>query len=79
MDADKLVEYNPRLLNLTPAARVAYAKFNINKIRHEFEEQEKILEKDRIRGCRNSAIKVGFMDIPLQSVLLLQFQFLILF
>lgn len=38
MDADKLVEYNPRLANITPAARVAYAKFKIPKIKQEYEE-----------------------------------------
>lgn len=38
MDADKLVEYNPRLADITPAARVAYAKFKIPKIKQEYEE-----------------------------------------
>lgn len=38
MDADKLVEYNPRLADFTPAARVAYAKFKIPKIKQEYEE-----------------------------------------
>lgn len=38
MDANKLVEYNPRLADITPAARVAYAKFKIPMIKHEYEE-----------------------------------------
>lgn len=38
MDANKLVEYNPRLADIAPAARVAYAKFKIPKIKQEYEE-----------------------------------------
>lgn len=37
MDADKLVEYNPRLADMAPAARVAYAKFKIPKIKQEYD------------------------------------------
>lgn len=38
MDADKLIEYNPLLAEIAPAARVAYAKFKIPKIKQEYEE-----------------------------------------
>lgn len=38
MDTDKLVEYNPRLADIAPAARVAYAKFKIPKIKQEYDE-----------------------------------------
>ncbi|XP_025422859.1 transient receptor potential protein isoform X1 [Sipha flava] len=38
MDANKLVEYNPLLAEIAPAARVAYAKFKIPKIKQEYEE-----------------------------------------
>lgn len=37
MDANKLVEYNPLLAEIAPAARVAYAKFKIPKIKQEYE------------------------------------------
>ncbi|XP_069696083.1 transient receptor potential protein-like [Periplaneta americana] len=36
MDPEKLVEYNPKLSEVTPATRVAYAKFKVAKIREEF-------------------------------------------
>lgn len=38
MDTERLVEYNPRLAEIAPAARVAYAKFKIPKIKQEYEE-----------------------------------------
>lgn len=38
MDAERLVEYNPLLAEIAPAARVAYAKFKIPKIKQEYEE-----------------------------------------
>ncbi|XP_075234535.1 transient receptor potential [Lycorma delicatula] len=37
MDPQKLVEYNPKLSEVAPAARVAYAKFKIKRIREEYE------------------------------------------
>lgn len=40
MDPEKLLQYNPRLSTVTPAARVAYAKFKISKIKQEFAEEE---------------------------------------
>lgn len=45
MDPEKLVEYNPKLSTVTPAARVAYAKFKISKIKQEFAEKEVRLAK----------------------------------
>lgn len=39
MDPEKLVEYNPRLADMTPAARVAYAKFKISKIKQEYRDE----------------------------------------
>lgn len=38
LDPDKLVEYNPKLSLVSPAARVAYAKFKMNKIKQEYDE-----------------------------------------
>jgi len=38
MDTERLVEYNPLLAEIAPAARVAYAKFKIPKIKQEYEE-----------------------------------------
>lgn len=38
MDPEKLVEYNPLLAEIAPAARVAYAKFKIPKIKQEYED-----------------------------------------
>lgn len=45
MDPEKLVEYNPKLSTVTPAARVAYAKFKIAKIKQEFAEKEDRIAK----------------------------------
>lgn len=39
MDPDKLIEYNPRLADMAPAARVAYAKFKISKIKQEYRDE----------------------------------------
>ncbi|XP_063237595.1 transient receptor potential protein [Bacillus rossius redtenbacheri] len=40
MDPEKLVEYNPRLSAVSPAARVAYAKFKMAKIRQEYDDRD---------------------------------------
>ncbi|XP_071452842.1 transient receptor potential protein-like [Hetaerina americana] len=37
MDQEKLVQYNPKLNVVPPAARVAYAKFKMTKIKQEYE------------------------------------------
>lgn len=38
VDTNRLVEYNPRLQDVSPAARIAYAKFKLQKIRKEYED-----------------------------------------
>uniref|UniRef100_A0A146KZM0 Transient receptor potential protein n=6 Tax=Lygus hesperus TaxID=30085 RepID=A0A146KZM0_LYGHE len=40
MDPEKLVDYNPKLSQVSPATRVAYARFKISKIKAEFENSE---------------------------------------
>ncbi|KAG8312008.1 hypothetical protein J6590_031471 [Homalodisca vitripennis] len=52
MDPDRLVQYNPKLSAVTPATRVAYAKFKISKIKQEFDEREAngSSEKGSIKG-----------------------------
>ncbi|PSN38237.1 Transient receptor potential protein [Blattella germanica] len=42
MDPEKLIEYNPKLSSVTPATRVAYAKFKVAKIKQEYNEQNAI-------------------------------------
>lgn len=42
LDPDRLVEYNPRLSEVTPAARVAYARFKKAKIQKEYEQRERV-------------------------------------
>lgn len=37
MDAEKLVEYNPNLATINPAARIAYTKFKMKLIKQEYE------------------------------------------
>ncbi|KAL1459804.1 hypothetical protein WDU94_011758 [Cyamophila willieti] len=37
MDPEKLIEYNPKLSEMPPSARVAYAKFKMPKIRAEYD------------------------------------------
>ncbi|CAH0386100.1 unnamed protein product [Bemisia tabaci] len=39
MDPEKLVEYNPKLQEYAPAARIAYAKFKISKIKQEYDDK----------------------------------------
>lgn len=48
MDPEKLVEYNPRLADMTPAARVAYAKFKISKIKQEYRDEDIECSPDEI-------------------------------
>ncbi|XP_065347171.1 transient receptor potential protein-like [Cloeon dipterum] len=38
VDSNRLVEYNPRLVEVSPAARIAYAKFKLQKIKKEYED-----------------------------------------
>ncbi|XP_054291053.1 transient receptor potential protein-like [Macrosteles quadrilineatus] len=40
MDPERLVEYNPMLSTVSPATRVAYAKFKMPKIKQEFDQKE---------------------------------------
>ncbi|VVC45806.1 Transient receptor potential channel,Transient receptor potential channel, canonical,Ion transport [Cinara cedri] len=42
MDANKLIEYNPLLAEITPMARLAYAKFKIPKIKQEYAEENTV-------------------------------------
>ncbi|RZF43157.1 hypothetical protein LSTR_LSTR013775, partial [Laodelphax striatellus] len=37
MDPERIIDYNPKLKEFTPATRVAYAKFKIKKIQQEYE------------------------------------------
>lgn len=46
MDPQKLIEYNPKLSTVSPAARVAYAKFKIQKIKQEFDNKEQGIESE---------------------------------
>lgn len=46
MDAEKLVEYNPKLSALTPATRVAYAKFKVANLTQKAQKaDENVIEK----------------------------------
>lgn len=40
MDPERLLEYNPKLSLVSPAARVAYAKFKMSKIKQEYDSKE---------------------------------------
>nr|AOR81465.1 transient receptor potential [Nilaparvata lugens] len=40
MDPERIIDYNPKLKEFTPATRVAYAKFKIKKIQQEYENKE---------------------------------------
>jgi len=58
LDPERLVEYNPKLSEVTPATRVAYAKFKMPKIKLEFEEVGSGARKDSIdkgRGAPRSS------------------------
>jgi transient receptor potential cation channel subfamily C len=44
-DPEKLLEYNPNLIDMTPTARVAYAKFKTRKLRREKEFHDKLNEE----------------------------------
>lgn len=52
MDPEKLVDYNPKLSAVSPATRVAYAKFKIKQIKSEFQarEQEPPSEVSSVAG-----------------------------
>jgi hypothetical protein len=40
LDPNKLIEYNPRLRDVSPATRVAYTKFKMRKIKEEYEKDD---------------------------------------
>lgn len=40
IDPEKLLQYNPKLSTVSPATRVAYAKFKLNKIKTEYEKRK---------------------------------------
>lgn len=46
IDPYKLVQYNPKLKDMAPAARVAYVKFKTRKIKKEFKEHEDELPEE---------------------------------
>lgn len=83
MDPEKLVEYNPKLSSVTPAARVAYAKFKIAKIKQEFAEKEDRIAKgmgDSLSDGTGITNGVGgdddvFDKSPKSTVLLLLYLF----
>jgi transient receptor potential cation channel subfamily C len=55
LDPNKLVEYNPQLLDVSPAARVAYAKFKMRKIQEEFEkEQDEVPDQEPAKTFHQS-------------------------
>jgi hypothetical protein len=44
VDSTRLVEYNPKLADVTPATRVAYVKFKTRKIKKEYKYHQKVAE-----------------------------------
>ncbi|RVE51850.1 hypothetical protein evm_003470 [Chilo suppressalis] len=58
IDPQKLLEYNPKLSEVTPTTRVAYAKFMRSKITSEFKEKEK--EKETAAGEEFSLVDEVF-------------------
>jgi transient receptor potential cation channel subfamily C len=56
MDAEKLVEYNPKLSLVTPATRVAYAKFKVAKLRQEFNEINNKADENAIENDGDTSI-----------------------
>ena len=53
MDPQKLVDYNPNLSSVSPAARVAYAKFKIPKIKQEYDHKEEGLDSETSSLCKD--------------------------
>ncbi|KAF4526038.1 hypothetical protein B566_EDAN000832 [Ephemera danica] len=57
VDSNRLVEYNPKLADMAPAARVAYVKFKTRKIKKEYKYHEQLeqeaggeVEEDAFEG-----------------------------
>jgi transient receptor potential cation channel subfamily C len=56
MDTEKLVEYNPKLSSVTPATRVAYAKFKGAKLRQEFNEINNKADEDATENSGDTSV-----------------------
>ncbi|PNF21582.1 hypothetical protein B7P43_G12722 [Cryptotermes secundus] len=56
MDAEKLVEYNPKLSEVTPATRVAYAKFKAANLAHKRDDIDNIAEENVIENSNNLSV-----------------------
>lgn len=50
IDTDKLVEYNPKLSDVTPTTRVAYVKFMTRKFKSQAQEEDTTSERGSIKS-----------------------------
>lgn len=57
MDTEKIVEYNPRLSNVTPITRVAYVKFMAKKIQNESRDDDGQSDRGSIKSNSSSTSK----------------------
>ncbi|XP_026279150.1 transient receptor potential protein [Frankliniella occidentalis] len=55
MDPERLLEYNPKLSLVSPAARVAYAKFKMSKIKQEYDIKEASGDADAVSQTGDAA------------------------
>ncbi|XP_055637159.1 transient receptor potential protein [Toxorhynchites rutilus septentrionalis] len=61
MDTQKLIEFNPKLSEVTPVTRVAYVKFMTSKLKKDFREgeaDEAVVENERPPGIKPSLKKI---------------------
>lgn len=64
LDPERLVEYNPKLKEVTPQTRIAYAKFKLPKIKQEFDQVDKGVRKDSVdEGKGKPRVSIGDDDV----------------
>lgn len=67
MDPERLLEYNPKLSLVSPAARVAYAKFKMSKIKQEYDTKEATGDGDATsqgEGAKSPSAATGSPSQP---------------
>lgn len=62
MDAEKLLEYNPKLSEVTPATRVAYAKFKAANLTKKPDDTNNKAEENIIENSNNTSVSADMSE-----------------
>jgi transient receptor potential cation channel subfamily C len=62
MDAEKLVEYNPKLSAVTPATRVAYAKFKVANLTRKLNDTNNEADENVTENSKDTSVSDGMFE-----------------